>query len=401
MTISPQVRKGYRLEAVDALRGFALLAIVLLHNLEHYNIFYGAEPRAEWLQWLDTKTMELFYFLFAGKAYATFSLLFGFSFFIQMRNARRRGSDFRVRFAWRMLLLVGFSQFHALFYNGDILLLYAVCGLILIPASSWSNRTVVIVATLLMLQPLCWAKILYAMINPGYVDTNSLFMQYAASAEQVGRTGDLCQTLANNIWNGQLYSNFWQVEAGRLFQTPALFLLGMWLGRKSFFEKNAESRRFWFRTLIIAALACVPLYLLKVMVPEHITNITILSYYGIAVPMLYNFMFMSLLVAAFMLAWFHAGNGYRGQRFIMSFGRMSLTNYIGQSIIGVIIYYHFGFDLWDKTGPFESVLIGIAIFSIMLWFSRRWLATHRQGPLEYLWKKGTWVSMEKAADVAS
>lgn len=401
MTISPQVRKGYRLEAVDALRGFALLAIVLLHNLEHYNIFYGAEPRAEWLQWLDTKTTELIYFLFAGKAYATFSLLFGFSFFIQMRNARRRGSDFRVRFAWRMLLLVGFSQLHALFYNGDILLLYAVCGLILIPASSWSNRTVVIVATLLMLQPLCWAKIVYAMINPGYVDTNSLFMQYAASAEQVGRTGDLCQTLANNIWNGQLYSNFWQVEAGRLFQTPALFLLGMWLGRKSFFEKSAESRRFWFRTLIIAAIACVPLYLLKEMVPEHITNITILSYYCIAVPMLYNFMFMSLLVAAFMLAWFHAGNGYRGQRFIMPFGKMSLTNYIGQSIIGVIIYYHFGFDLWDKTGPFESVLIGIAIFSIMLWFSRRWLATHRQGPLEYLWKKGTWVSMGKAADVAS
>lgn len=401
MTISPQVRKGYRLEAVDALRGFALLAIVLLHNLEHYNIFYGAEPRAEWLQWLDTKTMELFYFLFAGKAYATFSLLFGFSFFIQMRNARRRGSDFRVRFAWRMLLLVGFSQLHALFYNGDILLLYAVCGLILIPASSWSNRTVVIVATLLMLQPLCWAKIVYATINPDYVDTNSLFMQYAASAEQVGRNGDLWQTLANNIWNGQLYSNFWQVEAGRLFQTPALFLLGMWLGRKSFFEKSAESRRFWFRTLIIAAIVCVPLYLLKEMVPEHITNITILSYYCIAVPMLYNFMFMSLLVAAFMLAWFHAGNGYRGQRFIMSFGRMSLTNYIGQSIIGVIIYYHFGFDLWDKTGPFESVLIGIAIFSIMLWFSRRWLATHRQGPLEYLWKKGTWVSMGKTADVAS
>ena len=362
MTISPPDQKGYRLEAVDALRGFALLVIVLLHNLEHYNIFYGAEPCAEWLQWLDTKTTELIYFLFAGKAYATFSLLFGFSFFIQMRNARRRGSDFRIRFAWRMLLLVGFSQLHALFYNGDILLLYAVCGLILIPASSWSNRTVLIVATLLMLQPLCWAKIVYALFNPDYVDTNSLFMQYAASAEQVGRTGDLWQTLANNIWNGQLYSNFWQVEAGRLFQTPALFLLGMWLGRKSFFEKNAESRRFWFRTLIIAAVACVPLYLLKEIVPEHIANITILSYYGIAVPMLYNFMFMSLLVAAFMLAWFHAGNGYRGQRFIMSFGKMSLTNYIGQSIIGVIIYYHFGlnYNFHPKYVSFYQWLVKIS-----------------------------------------
>lgn len=381
-----------RLEAVDALRGFALLAILLLHSLEHYNIFYGNAPRPEWLQLLDTKTTEFLYFLFAGKAYATFSLLFGFSFFIQMRNARRRGSDFRFRFAWRMLLLVGFSQFHALFYNGDILLLYAVCGLILIPASSWSNRTVIIVATILMLQPLCWAKIIYALINPEYVDTNSEFVKYAIAAEQVGRNGNLWQTLANNIWNGQLYSNFWQVEAGRLFQTPALFLTGMWLGRKSLFVNSSESLAFWKKAAVCAVVACVPLYLLKGLVPPHISNVTILSYYGIAIPMLYNFAFMTVLVSGFMLLWFHAGNGYKAQRFISPFGRMSLTNYIGQSIIGVILYYHFGFDLWDKTGAFESVIIAAVVFVFMLTFSRKWLETHRQGPLEYLWKKGTWIN---------
>lgn len=385
---------GYRLEAVDALRGFALLAIVLLHNLEHYNIFYGSEPRAEWLQWLDAKITEITYFFFAGKAYATFSLLFGFSFFIQMRNARNRGTDFRARFAWRMLLLVGFSQLHALFYNGDILLLYAVCGLILIPASSWSNRTVLLVAAFLMLQPYCWGKIIYALMHPDYVDTNSAFVQFALSAEQVGRNGNLWQTLANNIWNGQLYSNFWQVEAGRLFQTPALFLFGMWLGRKAYFEKSDESRTFWKRALLAAALSCLPLHLLKTLVPPHISNITVQAYYGIAVPMLYNFAFMIFLVAAFMLAWFHAGNGYRGQRFIIPFGRMSLTNYIGQSIIGVVLYYHFGFNLWCKTGASETFLIGLAIFAILLLFSSRWLSAHRQGPLEYLWKKGTWLGFK-------
>ena len=79
---------GGRLEAVDALWGFALLAIVLLHSLEHYNIFYGEAARPEWLQWLDAETIGITYFIFAGKAYATFSRLFGFSFFIQMRNAR-------------------------------------------------------------------------------------------------------------------------------------------------------------------------------------------------------------------------------------------------------------------------------------------------------------------------
>lgn len=385
--------KTLRLEAVDSLRGFSLLAIVLIHNLEHYNIFYSDDLILPgWAIMLGNILTDVISFLFAGKAYATFSLLFGFSFYIQLRNARRRGSDFRLRFAWRMLLLVGFSQLHALFYNGDILLLYAVCGLILIPASSWSNRTVLVVASILMLQPWCWGKIVYALMNPGYIDTNSDFIKYAVSAVHTGRSGDLWQTLANNIWNGQLYSNFWQVEAGRLLQTPALFLFGMWLGRKSYFEKSAASLRFWKRTFLVAAITCLPLYLLKELVPPHLDSTTIKAYYGIALPMLYNFAFMAVLVAAFMLIWFNKSNGYAVQRLIIPYGRMSLTNYIGQSILGVALYYHFGLNLWCRTGALESVGIACLIFSIQSLFSRWWLRTHKQGPLEYVWKKATWIN---------
>lgn len=391
--MTESINKSYRLEVVDALRGFALLAIVLLHNLEHYNIFYSSDlVIPSWIELIGNKLSDAIYFLFAGKAYATFSLLFGFSFYIQMRNARHRGSDFRMRFAWRMLLLFGFSQIHALFYNGDILLLYAICGLLLIPASSWSNRTVLIVACLLMLQPWCWAKIIYAVINPDYIDTNSEFVKFAASAEQVGRNGNLWRTLANNIWNGQLYSNFWQVEAGRLFQTPALFLFGMWLGRKSYFEKSVDSLIFWKKILVGAAVACIPLYLLKELLPPHIDSITIRAYYGIAIPMLYNFAFMAVLVSAFILLWYNKGNGYCGQRFIIPYGKMSLTNYIGQSIFGVIIYYHFGLNLWCHTGVVETIGIACGIFLIQLAYSNWWLTYHRQGPLEYIWKKGTWLN---------
>ncbi len=385
-----------RLEAVDALRGFALLAIVLLHNLEHYNIFGSPASTPHWLQWLDSTLTSTVYFFLAGKAYATFSLLFGFSFFIQMRNARRRGCDFRARFAWRMLVLVAFSQLHALFYNGDILLLYAVCGLILIPASSWSDRTVAIVATVLMLQPYAWGKILYALINPAYVDTNSMFIQFAASAEEVGRNGNLWQTLANNIWNGQLYSNFWQVEAGRLFQTPALFLFGMLLGRRCLFERSEQSIRFWRKALLLSLTALLPLYLLSTLIPRHLTNVTIQAYYGIAVPMVYNFAFMTVLVSLFLIGWFAAGNGFRWQRSVIAYGRMSLTNYITQSIMGVCIYYHFGLNLYDKVGATVTLLIGLGIFAVQLAFSRGWLRTHRQGPLEYLWKRATWIGWDSA-----
>ena len=86
-----------RLGVVDALRGFALLAIVLLHNLEHYNLFLPLDyTLPAWLQTIDKYAWDTMFFLFAGKAYATFSLLFGFSFYIQFHNAEKRGTDFRV-----------------------------------------------------------------------------------------------------------------------------------------------------------------------------------------------------------------------------------------------------------------------------------------------------------------
>lgn len=384
-----------RLSVVDALRGFALLAIVLLHNLEHFNLFQDATWEPAWLVWLDSVVWDSIFFVFAGNAYATFSLLFGFSFYIQMRNARKRGDDFRARFAWRMLLLVGFSQLHALFYNGDILLLYAVCGLLLIPASSWRNSTVLIVAGVLMLQPYAWGKIIYALFNPEYIDTNSLFAKYAMSAEEVGRTGNMWQMMANNIWNGQLYDNFWQVEAGRIFQTPALFLVGMWLGRCEMFVRSLASTAFWRKALGWGIVAVVPLWLLKTYVPAHIDNITVLSYYGIAVGRIYNFAATTVLVAMFVLCWFHKGEGYRFQRSVIAYGRMSLTNYITQSVIGVAVYYHWGLGLYSVAGPTLSVLIGVAIFATQLAFSRYWLVHHRQGPLEAIWKRGTWIGSKR------
>jgi len=75
----------------------------------------------------------------------------------------------------------------------------------------------------------------------------------------------------------------------------------------------------------------------------------------------------------------------------VAYGRMSLTNYIGQSVIGVAIYYHWGFGLYNSVGAAGSALIGLGIFFVQLSFSRYWLSRHAQGPLEYLWKRGTWI----------
>lgn len=381
-----------RLGVVDALRGFALLAIVLLHNLEHYNLFLPLEYAApEWLQTMDKYAWDTLFFLFAGKAYATFSLLFGFSFYIQFHNAEKRGMDFRGRFAWRMCLLFLFAQLHALFYNGDILLLYSVVGFALIPVCKLKDKTVFWIALVLLLQPFEWGRLIYAMINPEYVPVTGRFIPFFQRAQEVTANGSFLEVLRSNIWDGQLYSNIWQVENGRLFQTAALFMFGMLLGRRKYFMKSEESLSFWKKSLKYAIIAFIPLYCLKTYVPDLITNPSVLVPYKIAIPSYANFSFMLILVSIFTLLWFKKETGYGWQSLLIPYGRMSLTNYISQSIIGVAVYYGFGLSMYKYAGATGSLLIALLIFTVQLIFSRWWFARHKQGPLEFLWRKGTWI----------
>ena len=387
------LQNSHRLNVVDALRGFALLAIVLLHNLEHYNIYFIPEAQPEWLQTLDKGVWNTLFFLFAGKAYATFSLLFGFSFYIQYHNAEKRGIDFRGRFAWRMVLLFLFSQLHALFYNGDILLLYSVVGLTLIPVCRLKDKTVFRIALILLLQPFEWGRMIYALLNPDYIISADKFMPYALLAQEATSHGTFLEVLNNNIWNGQLYSNIWQVENGRLFQTAALFMFGMLLGRRKYFIKSTSTICIWKRILRLSVIAFIPLHILRVLAPAYIHNQSVLTPFNIAIPSLANFTFMLILISAFTLLWFKKGDGYKWQQIVIPYGRMSLTNYISQSIIGVCIYYGFGLGLYTSTGATATLFIGLFIFTIQLIFSRSWLERHKQGPLEFLWRKGTWIKI--------
>ena len=76
-------------------------------------------------------------------------------------------------------------------------------------------------------------------------------------------------------------------------------------------------------------------------------------------------------------------------------GRMSLTNYISQSVIWAVIYFPFGLYLAPYCGYTLSLLIGILTFVLQVKFCKWWLGRHRQGPLEHIWHKWTWLGTEK------
>ena len=107
-----------RIYVVDALRGFAVMAIMLLHFLEHF--IYNSYPVASspMMEAANQQFKEVFFFLFASKSYTIFALLFGFSFAVQYRNQARKGRDFAGRFVWRMCLLAVFACMNAAFLCG-------------------------------------------------------------------------------------------------------------------------------------------------------------------------------------------------------------------------------------------------------------------------------------------
>ena len=146
-----------RIEVVDALRGFAVMAIILVHNLEHFIFPVYPTEQPAWLAVLNDGVFNVIFSLFAGKAYAIFALLFGFTFYIQCHNQTKKGKDFGYRFLWRLVLLLGFATLNAAFFPaGDVLLLFAVVGLVLFLVRKWNDKAILITAIILLIQPIEW-----------------------------------------------------------------------------------------------------------------------------------------------------------------------------------------------------------------------------------------------------
>ena len=386
--------KSPRIEVVDALRGFAVMAIMLLHNIEHFN-FYDC-PTASWavMEAMDKGIWETLFFLFSGKAYAIFSLLFGFSFFIQYNNQAKKGKDFRLRFLWRLFLLFIIGCFNGAFFPGDILVLYSIIGVVLVLVCRWSDRAILIAAIILMLQPLELGKFFYAMINPDYVPAAGVWRVHSQRMYPFLSQPDFWAMVKSNLWDGQLFSLLWAWGYGRFFQTASLFLLGMLMGRRQLFANLSEHRVFWRRTLVIGAVCFVPLYFITASLPDMISNKAMLTPMNTVVSSFRNFSFMCVLVACFVFLWQQVST-HKMLHGLVPYGKMSLTNYLGQSIFGSLLFYHWGFELGRYLGITYSFFFGILFVILQMVFCSWWLRHHKHGPFEGLWKRLTWIGKNK------
>ena len=375
-----------RVDGVDALRGYALLGLFLVHCVERFELY-----------WLDPQPdgwFELVFALFAGKAFAVFALLFGFSFATMMENERSRGGDFTLRFAWRLVLLFLIGTVHALVYRGDILQVLAAVGLVMIPFDRLrSPKLLLVCAALLFLQLPLLLRALAALLGADWAAVPPLF--WSDSGLAAAATGSVGDVAAVNAGPGMASKWSYYAETGRLVEIAGLFLVGMVLQRQRLLADARERRGLWLSVLLAGAAAWA---LSVVAAPAFLPPGAdaggapmVRTSLEAAFDQWRNLAATAFHVAAFVLLWqLPAG---RILRALVPAGRVTLTLYVGQSLVAVPLLYGFGLGLWDDLSHAGMVLWGLAAFALQIALAAWWLRHFRYGPLEWLWRAGTRTSL--------
>jgi uncharacterized protein len=204
----------------------------------------------------------------------------------------------------------------------------------------------------------------------------------------------LLKTIVGNLTNGKIAVYLWNWENGRVFQTISLFMFGMLAGRTSLFVLRKENKTVWIKLFVASVIAFVPLYLLKSRIVEWLPNRALHTSLATIETSWNNMAFMVILISGFVLL-YQSHAFHRVLNAFSPIGRMSLSNYIIQSLIGSFIYYGFGLGLYKYTGATYCLFIGIVLAFTQGWFSKYWLKRHTHGPLEGIWHKATWVVIKK------
>lgn len=386
----PSDKPNTRIDVADILRGVAIGGIILIHFIEQLNFYVFPEPSSPFWGAVNQGVWDTVFFLLAGKMYAIFAMLFGLSFFIQHDNQAQKGVDFRLRFLWRMVLLFMFGLFDLLFYNGDILCVYAACGVLIIPLIRASDKVLKIITFLLLLQPIELVYLIIGAIDPSAspLDLGSLDHFNAVAVAQ--EHGSILDVAVAGLRHGQQVNFLWAIENGRLTQTIFFFLVGIMLGRRRLFYNEGNNLALWKKVLRGAAVAFVILVPLYYIVPKQFDSVCISNSLNVMLNMWKNLSMMLMIVSGITLLYYQT-DAKKWLIKIAPYGKMSLTNYLSQSIFGAMLFYNWGFGLFRYCGHTVALMMGAGFILLQYLFCTWWLKNHRRGPFEELWARLTWI----------
>lgn len=358
-----------RWPVLDVLRGFALFGI-LVANLQHFS---GATRERA----VDRIAVFLIHALVDGKFYSLFALSFGYGAAAMLaRHARGRSI-----YARRLLVLFGVGLTHLiLLWYGDIIAFYAVMGAALPLFLGLRSSRLVRVAAVLLSIPVAMHVVFVILAGLGLLQHSEDWRQ---AAERRIASGSYGQLVYWNATVGLAQRGFDLVVTGRPFKVLAMFLLGIVAWRLHQHPAAAFQSR--LERILRGALAVgVPCGIGQAIVMEtaayeRLESIGTLQpvFYAVGVPAL------ALAYASGVALW-HGRGEARWLLWLAPAGRMSMTNYLLQSVLCLLVFDHFGLGGYGRLGTAGTVVVAIALFGFQVALSAVWLRRFEYGPVEWL-----------------
>lgn len=383
-----------RITVIDAMRGIALIGIGLTHGMQYFGAGFSSSI-VDFFPWEGIMNVTARWFIqyfVAAKFYIIFSLLFGLSFFIQMDRASQKGIDFRPRFLWRLVLLLIIGILHSLVFRLDILLIYAILGFPLVLMYKLPNKILVGLALFFMLGGVQLGVVGYKALTPSEPQTEQVQTQPRRQFNRPRTAPTFKEMVVINSTSGLVSKFNYQIRSGRIFVTLGLFILGLVVGRIRLFHSLERYQNKLYIGAVVAAVALFALYLVQPYVPRSNSD-TFDGWISMPVTNLINLLTAYLWIV--FIVW-----AYRSEivqmmlRPVVSYGRMGLTNYILQSVLGVFLFISFGLALNQYLGTFFAMFLCLGYTLLQLLGSHYWLKKFRYGPLEWLWRSGTYMKWQ-------
>jgi uncharacterized protein len=380
------VAEHARIEVLDILRGFAIFGILLVNMASFSSAIgfpgYVAPPLGP----ADQLVRGLIIFLAQNKFYSLFSLLFGMGFALQFDRAQARGGRFLPTYLRRLLVLFMFGVAHAvLLWEGDILALYAVLGVLLVAFRNRAPRTTLIGAGLCLLLWLAMVAGLYVLLG-GYPlpkEADTALGISAAQWEAVHANGGYVQIVAQRISLLLFWPTFLVVAGPSVF---VMFLIGLYLGKRRIFEDlgaHVPLLRRMLRWCLVVGVAGNLVYLLghNGIRSGFLSEVAIV----LGAPALCLFYVAAICLLVQRAGW------QRRLAPLAPVGRMALSNYLLQSLVATTIFYGYGLGLFGRVGPVLGLLLTVAIYAVQVPLSGWWMRRFRFGPAEWLWRSLTYA----------
>lgn len=399
-----------RITVVDALRGFALLGVILTHMWQHYSIFtFGLERFKPLFPSMEEPIQWLMQNVIMGKFINIFAFLFGLSFFIQMDRAHKKGIDFRKRFLWRMIILFVIGMIGCMFYSGEILAIYAAFGVILVFLYKVKNWILIMIASILLIgAPRITTSVYKQAVNIERTTTDKKQNVEERPAirpqnTQVEKPSFLYSAKMNVTTGMQRKLNYQFGIFARGYITLAMFIIGFVVGRLRFFEKVHIEKKRNYVLLAIFALGVIIINLVLALIPDTGINVRAMNP-GESVPatVLVNMglndiksVLLSGMIAMGFIVLYQIKNIGKYLDILSPYGRMGLTNYEMQSIIGCFLFSMWALgSFFGRLGTTELFIIGLIVYALQVIFSKYWIKYFLYGPLEWFWRSATYLKWQ-------